>query len=298
MSKCSVHLASVCVVAAVLVGCGGGGGASGFIGQFCDIYRPCCAAAGLRSDGQQCRALYGALLPSNTYDAMAGEACLAAVRAQASQPGFCAGDLPDPPECNRVLASSSSKAPGATCTDDNECAPSTEGEVECNSAFPPSGEIRKCQVVIRGTAGSTPCLRTVNGNRFFSTGNPDDVIPRGYACYVSDGLRCDEVSTACVALTPVGQRCSGLEDCVDGAYCDFTAGTCIARKAVGAACTGTSSSECVDTAYCRAATSCAARQVAGTTCMVDDECTSDSCVNMMCETGTGNFTLTFICGQP
>lgn len=296
MSKC---LPGVFVAVAVLGGCGGGGGgASGFIGEFCEIYRPCCASAGLRSDGQQCRALYGALVPSSGYDSTAGQACLVAVRAQAGQPGFCGGNLPEPAACSGVFGSSGSKAPGATCTDDNECASSTEGDAECNSAFPPSGEIRKCQVVVRGAAGSTPCVRTVNDSFFSSAGTPTDVVPRGYACYVSDGLRCDEVSMACVALSPVGQRCGGFDDCVAGAYCDFTSGTCLTRKAVGSACTGTSSFECVDTAYCRAASLCTARQAAGTTCTADNECTSDSCVNMKCEAGSGNLSLTFICGQP
>jgi hypothetical protein len=296
MAKSWLWRATGSLVVTMLVGCGGSDDVSSFVGKFCDIYRPCCMAAGLRADGQQCRAFYGTFASGSHYDATAGEACLNATRARAGQTGFCEGTLPDPPECNRVFAAGGTKPPGATCTDDDECAPSDEGDVECNSAFAPSGEIRKCQVVIRGASGSNPCVRTVNGSVFFSN-NADDVVPRGYACYVSDGVRCDDVSMSCVALTAIGQRCSGFDDCVSGAYCDFTSGTCMMRKPVGMACTGSTSSECVDTAYCRARTTCTARQATGTSCTENAQCTSDSCVNMSCEAG-GNFLLSFICGQP
>ena len=268
--------------------CDGGAGSSGaFIAQFCDVWKPCCAAAGLRSDGQQCRALYGSLLPPSRYDATAGEACLEATRAAASQPGFCEGTVPSPDVCERVFRSIGTKAPGETCVEDDECAPSSEGSVECAIAFVASAQIRKCQVTIRGVAGSTPCESFIG----------EDVLPRIYECSASDGLRCDATTMTCMALSPIGGACTSFSDCVAGAACNFATSMCVARREVGAACT--SSTQCVETAYCDDTSGvCAARKAMGAACAGSDECTSDSCVNAMCAAGSGNFTLSFLCGEP
>jgi hypothetical protein len=280
------------------VGGGGGGSVTEFFGKFCDIYRPCCQAAGLRSDGQQCRVVYGALVPPTGFNAAAGETCLNATRAAASQPGFCEGSVPEVVECSRVFQSASGKAPGEACTEDVDCAPSAEGAVNCESDFSGAAEIRQCQVEIRGTPGSGPCIWTVDGNLRYSSGSGDGIVPRGYACYVIDGLRCDEVTDTCVALKPVGATCGASDECVKGAFCDETS-KCAMRRAPGGACNG-SDGQCAATAYCSEATlMCAARQATGTSCTDDAQCMSGSCVNSACEAGSGNnLALAFLCGQP
>lgn len=299
MGQRAFRLARVCLAVAVLGGCGGGEGAAGFIEQYCEIHGPCCAVMGVPSNVQRCRAEFPPFTASRPYDPVAAQACLAAKRAQASQPGLCRGDFVEPVSCLRVFGSPGSKAAlGAACTIDNDCATSPQGDVECNAAFPPTGEeIRKCQVVIRGVVGSTPCIRSVKGSATFEVGNPADVSPRGYACDLSEGLGCDRSSMACVALAAVGQPCNGVLACVVEAYCDSTSGTCIAHQAVGAPCSGRAV-ECEDAAYCRAATTCVAIHATGTACVEGAECTSGICTNSICASINSSFSLRFVCDGP
>ena len=64
---------------------------------YCDIYKPCCVAAGLPGDGTACRALFAsAASPQASYSATAGEACLSGLQAISGQPGFCEGDVVPP----------------------------------------------------------------------------------------------------------------------------------------------------------------------------------------------------------
>ena len=75
-----------------------------FIGRFCDVYKPCCTAAGLAGDGAACRTLFMSTLgPQAKYDGAAGESCLAALQATAGQPGFCEGDLATPSTCAQAF---------------------------------------------------------------------------------------------------------------------------------------------------------------------------------------------------
>jgi Dickkopf-like protein len=293
-----------CVVALLLsqvLGCGSNGGAgsaNGFVNELCELYRPCCAAAGLRADGVQCRAFYGAFTSAGSYDAAAGEACLTAMRAASSQPDFCDGNA-EPAACDAVFGTSSgTKAPGQTCDFDDDCAPSAQGEAICGSAFPSGGgEIRKCQILVRGTAGSTPCIRTVEGSTWSSSYNGDDVPLMGYSCNVADGVRCDSLTDTCVALTPVGGDCLTSSQCVREATCSSATDTCAARAPVGSACG--LDSDCVKTAYCSDPGGlCTARSANGTACTDDNQCVSDSCVNMKCAASTDNFALALLCGNP
>src|SRR5687767_6414728 len=87
--------ASILVAGALLFSCGDGGGANTtteFIASYCSLLQPCCAMAGLKADGQQCRTLLGAFAPAG-YTASAGEACLAALRAASGESDFCSGGL-------------------------------------------------------------------------------------------------------------------------------------------------------------------------------------------------------------
>jgi hypothetical protein len=282
-------------------GCGSNGSASslnGFVSQYCDIFRPCCMAAGLRSDGAQCRSLLGGLAPASSYDAAAGEACLAAMRAAAmAGPALCeTGETP--PECENVFGATGTAAPGATCAEDEDCAPSAQGKVKCEGAFQSGGgEIRKCQVQVVGTAGSSPCVATIDGSFTYYFGTDDDVVSLGYTCNVADGVRCDGTTNVCVALKAVGAACASSTDCVRNAYCDGVQDTCAALKALGADCS--LDAECMANAFCSSTTNtCSARKAAGATCGKSAECVSKDCVNSKCGAGSDNFALTFICGTP
>lgn len=90
---------------------------------------------------------------------------------------------------------------------------------------------------IRGQAGSTPCLGTVDGNLTFSSGLPDTAPSTGYLCQVSDGLKCDGASASCKAMTPIGGACTNnFYDCVTSAYCDVADHKCKVRVPVVGSC--------------------------------------------------------------
>jgi hypothetical protein len=269
-----------------------------FIAAYCDIFQPCCAEAGLRADGQQCRFFLGALAPGG-YNAQAGEACLAEFRAAAMQPGFCQTSMSMESEaCSMVFPSTGTKQPGATCEDTNECARSPEGEVSCESTFVNGATIQKCQVQVRGQEGNTPCLGTVEGNFTSYALSTGDVLPRGYLCHVADGLYCQD-GGACTRLKQVGEVCMGgfVSDCARTTYCDFSQRMCLARKVAGEACTG--SDECEEGMFCPTnGRVCSAQSANGAACTESAQCVSQSCTNGTCQAGLDDFGLILICGSP
>lgn len=295
----------------LIAGCSSGSGSAGdrdaFISQVCDLYMPCCSKAGKPSDGSQCRAFYGAFASSASYDAGAANLCLTELKASSASPTFCEDGMDNSkvPSCDKVFSGSSSggtKKPGETCSQDSECAPSTEGKVDCRTLFKDGGTIKKCQIQITGKAGDTPCLGTVDGNltSYNTSGTETDVLPRGYLCNVKDGLRCDSTTNKCVAISKIGEACAGFGSnlCTKDAYCDSTTKQCAARKPVGSACTSFSSEQCADGTYCDSASkTCKASLAVGAACTSSSECISKSCVNKVCDkTGGTDLTTAFLCG--
>jgi hypothetical protein len=288
----------------LFVSCGGGGGggtASEFIASYCDFLAPCCGMAGLKSDGKQCRALLGALAPA-MYNPAAGEACLAELRGASGKADFCSSGV-DSASCDGAFPQSSSgtKKPGETCTQDDECAPSTEGKVECQTLFSSGAEIRKCQLQVIGKEGDQPCVGTVEGNgTSYVFGSGNDIPARGYLCRVADGLHCDRTTQACTKFKAVGADCSGGDECGSSAFCGSDR-KCTARKNVGEACSGGfgSREECVAAAFCQdSSMTCAAKLGSGAACTDSDECKSSSCVNGKCEGDVPvNFGLALLCGS-
>jgi hypothetical protein len=271
-----------------------------FIGQYCDLLKPCCTAAGLRGDGQQCRLLFS--FASSGYNAKAGDTCLAEIKAMPTEMR-CAALTMDSPACSMVFPSTGTKAPGETCSSDSDCALASQGKVSCAFAFSGTTTIQKCQVQIRGQEGSSPCVGTVNGAATSFVVGATDVLSLGYLCYLDEGLRCQD-GVGCVRLKAVGQTCvdqfSG--ECVLDARCDSTQQTCVARKQVGATCTG-AQDECLATAYCKSpALTCSPKVANGAACMSSDECMSGNCdtttATGMCKSGLEDFGLALLCGSP
>jgi hypothetical protein len=279
---------------------GGAGSQEAFVASYCDLFIPCCAKAGLRSDGTQCKLFLGAFAPQGKYDKQAGEACLAEAKAASSKADFCDTGL-ESAVCDKVFGEpSGSKKPGETCESDSDCAASSEGKVDCATAFSGSAQIRKCQVQVRGKAGDQPCVGTVEGNTTFSSGSGDDVPAKGYLCYDKDGLRCDSKTNSCLAYKAVGEACISNGDCVSTTYCDSVQDKCAERKAVGAACSETgfsSDRECVVGNYCSTAKTCMALIAEGGACTSGVQCLSGDCVNSKCgPKGASDFGLALICG--
>lgn len=284
-----------------LAGCGGSS-ASSFVSEYCDLVAPCCKAEGLKTDGKQCRALYGALSGAASYDAEAGDECLAQVRAAKDQADFCSVGF-SPVACDRAFEArpSGSRKPGETCDQTRDCAGSAEGSVECETNFVGDVNIRKCQVQIIGKAGDGPCLATVDG-RFTSyvSSSSNDVLARGYLCRVADGLHCEE-DRGCVVISGIGGSCTSDFDpyaCTADGRCDTKIGKCVARTAQGAPCEP-SADQCVAKNYCDSASmTCKPTLAVGAACTDSDECSSSNCVNSKCDNdGLTDFGLDFVCGN-
>lgn len=298
----SAFFVSLLTVAACSSSNDSSGTSGGFVSSYCSLVSPCCATIGRPSDGQACRAVISAFTGSAKYDANAGKACLDQMNAKSSDPQFCEaifGSGPTTltfPACDGVFSSSGGTvAPGGDCKQTSDCAPSTEGKVDCMFGSSGGASIKKCQVQIKGKAGDSPCVGTVDAN-LTSYSSSSDVPPRGYLCNIADGLYCSSSTKQCTQQSPVGGACTSSfgYECVADSYCDFTSKTCVARIPTGGACT--SGESCVGDDYCDSTTkTCTAKLADGSACTDGLKCASGSCVNSKCEHVAG-LGAAFLCG--
>ncbi len=295
----------------VVVACGGGSSSEAatsdsFAEQYCATFAPCCGQANRPTDGATCKAFVTAAASGKTYDAAKGTECLDQMKAASSKAEFCTKlGSSDAPSCQDVYkAPPGNVAPGGACKDDKDCAPSTEGKVDCASTFSSGAETRICQVQITGKEGDSPCLGTRDGNTtsfsFSGSGSGTTTPSRGFMCNVSDGLRCDSKTTKCTRISDVGGPCDGSSyACVKTAYCDATQ-KCVPRLAEGSPCgtNGVSSSACADTTYCDGTTKkCTKTLPAGAACTKSEQCETDRCLNGRCDTsGSDSLSLALLCG--
>jgi hypothetical protein len=294
---------------ASIAACQGGGGSAGtadsFITQYCTLYSPCCAQAGLPTDGKQCRAVLTAFSGlGGTYDANAGSACLTQLNMLSSNGSTCA-NMDSATMCNSVYKGGSlgTKAPGAACMSDNECAASSDGRARCVFGFSGMAETQTCQIQVVGKAGDMPCIGTIDGNTTYSSGGGNQAPPsRGYTCNRADNIRCDSQSTMCTAIQDVGGACtfsSSLDNpCVKTAYCDTMQMKCVQRLALGATC-DTFSDQCAAGAYCDSTSKkCTTALADGASCTMNESCVSRSCVNTTCaKSGSNDISLQLLCGK-
>jgi hypothetical protein len=307
----SFAFAAVVACGGSTAGSGGGGGGgtdiNSFANQFCALYEPCCADAGLPANGQQCQVLVVALGGSQgKYDAAAGSACLQALQQLANEGKFCSSGA-NAPECNKVFAGSSggTQPPGAACAKDSDCASSADGKVTCAfyTTFNDAGgssDNGSCVLEKPGNAGDSPCIATVkelaNGvseTLFnFGSGMPP---AQGFACDEANNLYCDSQSHACAALSGVGGACQSSDQCTSTAYCDYASHACVARAQSGASCSG--GALCAASLYCdMTSKTCTPSLGNGVACSTSDQCQSSQCINGKCS-GSGNLGLQLICGS-
>jgi hypothetical protein len=263
-----------------------------FIARYCDLYSPCCVAAGLPGDGKACRALFASTAsPQAKYNSTAGEACLSGLQQISGQPGFCEGDVVPPFTCAQAFGGTV-----GVCIQDNDCPTSAQGDVRCVSGFANGVDVRKCQVQIRGQPGSTPCVGTVRGNVTEYSGTSSGEVPdQGYLCYAEDVLRCD--GSACIALMLDGEACEMSNHCVAADFCDVGTGLCAARKPTGAACIG-QALECQDGSYCddiAGSLVCTAQLDVGAPCSQNVQCLTGNCLGDTCQP-TPSVGASSICG--
>lgn len=297
------------------LGGGGAGDANAFFDDFCATFGPCCAKVNKPTDGAGCRTFYAAFTSDQVYDAAKGQACLNEIHSHQNDADFCSDPTGKSPSCEGVFkkagSSSGTKAPGETCSEDEDCASSSEGDVRCMSSYSSGGAVTKtCSVLIEnGHEGDTPCVGTKDGSLTVyetSSSSSGDAGPtkapdRGYICDVAGGSYCDSQTHVCTKIQDVGGECSDFSQyaCVKTAYCDFSTKKCVARVGAGGDCS-TNSQACTEDARCDFTThKCVARAADGSPCKTADECVSERCENGACapkSSGTSDLTLQLLCG--
>ena len=285
-------------------GSGDASSASGFGQQFCQLFEPCCADAGLSTSGSVCEAFVSEAESKGTYDASAGQACLDALQSASKSATFCTDLGGNLPACNDVFSSGGgAAAAGQPCMTDSQCAAPAGGKAYClshiNSVDGGTNTTSTCVQAQAGKAGQGPCVATIQGNVTYFTFGSGGTPTMGFSCNVADGVYCDSTSQKCTALAATGQACQQDQQCVTSDYCAFgsTAGsTCQPRIAVGGACTNGGSNPCVTNAYCDSSSkACESQLATGAACSTNEQCQSGTCNNGKC-TGSGNLGLALLCG--
>ncbi len=287
----------------------GGGGASaatvaGFAQDFCALLAPCCADAGLSTSGLVCSAFIEEAAQKGTYDATAGQACLAAAQQQPAS-DFCANLGNDVPQCSQVLSSSGGTTqPGQPCTQDSDCARASGGSATCfgQTEFLDGGgttQTMTCVQTSPGQAGQGPCIGIAEpgGITEYTWGGKGTPPDQAYVCSLADGVTCSSTTQTCTALAAAGSPCTTDSDCVSGAYCAFGSGgssTCTARLADGAGC-ASAPNGCQTTSYCDASQVCTPYVAPGSACTTGNEC-QYGCVNGKCSSAGTSFGLALLCG--
>ncbi len=254
-----------------------------FVEGYCAEIAKCCSQASLSADDAACRAEWSVLAQAGSYSAQAGGACLAEVRGQASAGKFCQSlSQSFPVACIAVYGGGSGKQqPGGNCRFDSDCAASSEGDVTCARANVGGAFVNKCQVLVTGKAGDSPCTATRNGTVLepYVDSSAIEVPAKGYVCNLADNLQC-RLGT-CAAPFAMGASCAVAADCVRGAYC--ASGKCAARVAAGESCVGGDTMECVDGQFCESSSKrCTAKVANGGKCTIPSNCQSNYCLNGTC----------------
>jgi len=264
-----------------------------FAAMYCDLFAPCCNDLGVPPGGDGCRSIIGNTASLVGKTAELGAACIADLEAVFARAGYCNYYLSGVASCNAVLGqghpvASATAPPGGACQDASGCAPSVRGQTSCNFDATVSPAVLRCQELIRGARGDSPCAGTVIDDQ--GNYSAPGFIASGYLCAMSDGLYCSAATGACEPLRQPGASCADNLFACD--FCD-AAGTCAARAALGGACMV---GGCVAGAFCDSTSKCALKLPMGAPCDLPPDCLSGNCPQTTCQPAWSASQLGFLCG--
>jgi hypothetical protein len=304
--RVKLSLVAVGVFLGAVVACNGSSssGGSGFVQKYCQLLTPCCAAAGLPSNGQGCQQLGSSAASEPGYDDAKGQTCLSGMQAEQAAGTLCSTIGDDIPECSEVFPQESgSTPPGGTCQTDQDCAIASGGGATCYTNFQftdgGSSQTPTCIQTQPGQPGDGPCIGNKQGSstiyEWSGSGSPPT---QAYLCDPSSGTTCDTTTQKCTALASTGGACTSDSSCVAADYCSYSGsgGQCTARLPDGAAC-GQASNACLTTSSCDTTSStCTPLLADGSACTTSTQCQSGSCDNQKCSDVGAAFGLALICG--
>ncbi|CAN5925733.1 hypothetical protein BH11MYX4_BH11MYX4_43720 [soil metagenome] len=274
-----------------------------FIDQWCQIQTPCCAAAGLKTDREQCKKFFDALYnqPDNPYDPATGNECLVELRRWAKTSFLCGIMISNGgPSCVRLTPRKGalrSKKPGETCKDLYDCASSPEGEVDCVNTETDAGSGGKiCQIQVVGKNGDGPCVGLYDGGNITTVRMNEKIAPsKVYVCDRQDHLRCDATTRKCMPARVQGEACD--YDCDAGLGC--LAGHCAPPHAMGESCADASSGDiCTPGLVCsQSQGGCIAPADDGKACIAGAGCKSMFCDGKVCKSQSENPLRVSWCGK-
>lgn len=279
-------VSAVLVSLTSLVGaaCSSGSGGALTSSGFCEAYAPCCAELGRATNPALCEQMFGG---QPAADPAAAEQCFAELKEQASDPAFCRFELDEPEACDRAFPRrSGTRAPGATCTEDGQCA---GANATCTEFGDEPGQ---CALYVDAAEGA-PCLGDRTGSMRSWGGQPiDDEIP---LCNAGEALVC--AGGRCVRKAGEGGACSSAKQCTAETYC--TDGTCRQRVELGERCDPSAwEDSCEASTHCaQGSATCEPRRANGESCEASAECLSDYCSESKCEANLGfaGLILGFVC---
>ncbi|MFO0569001.1 MAG: hypothetical protein U0263_25305 [Polyangiaceae bacterium] len=270
---CFLALSPFVTSVACSSGSDSGEGSSDFGVRYCALFEPCCQAAGMPTTLQSCHFLFGSAVAK---DQKAAEDCIKQYETWAKEPDWCQtfSTKPRPESCKVAYPEGTSqgkKKLGEACQGASDCAGNAQGDVECHHDFDSGKDY--CRLV-RAAAIGEACIGTQQGSISVYEGTPPAGATEVAICKADAGAYCKQGT--CAAREALGGACSGFASCAgDDTYC---ASTCKPKVGGGGSCSD-GSDACTDDTYCPSVSNpvCTARVADGTSCGVNDECTSHYC---------------------
>jgi hypothetical protein len=209
-----------------------------YVAAYCTAVRACCQRGGLGDAGALagCETALAAAVTA-PYRESQGSLVVSPAGLQAWVAALqqTANDCLSPPNAVWNGVWMGTRAIGQPCSMSDECMTGSAPTAcvvagsTADGGTPPG----VCHAAPHGSLGGACGSSCATGYSCSFTVYTSDPNAPTALCYASDGLRCDPITSTCVALTALGAPCTSSSDCGDDAYCSTT---CKAHVGEGAPC--------------------------------------------------------------